>query len=99
CESVLSEACFLLRKIQDGPLAVMQLVERGVLEIPFKLGEEHAAVARLMARYASQSISLADACLVRMAELFATSQVLTLVSDFHIYRKNGRQVIPTISPS
>ena len=36
--------------------------------------------------------------LVRMAELHAEGVVLTLDSDFGFYRKNGRQVIPTITP-
>ena len=42
--------------------------------------------------------SLADACLVRMAELYENSSILTLDSDFSIYRKNKNQVIPCITP-
>jgi len=42
-------------------------------------------------------MSLADASLVRMAEIYSNSQVLTLDSDFQIYRMNRDQVIPTIS--
>jgi len=41
-------------------------------------------------------MSLADACLVRMAELYKDSVVFTFDSDFKIYRKNRRQVIPLI---
>jgi hypothetical protein len=33
-----------------------------------------------------------------MAELHTTSPVLTLDSDFRIYRKSGRTVIPTLMP-
>lgn len=43
-------------------------------------------------------MSLADACLVRMTELEPKSVVLTLDSDFGIYKRNRRQVVPTISP-
>ncbi len=43
-------------------------------------------------------MSLADACPVRMAELHAHGVVLRLDSDFSICRKNGRQVIPTVTP-
>ena len=39
-------------------------------------------------------MSLADACLVRMAERYSSSIVMTLDRDFRIYRKHGRQVIP-----
>ncbi len=43
-------------------------------------------------------MSLADACLVRMAETRPGAVVLTLDTDFHVYRKNGRQTIPAILP-
>jgi predicted nucleic acid-binding protein len=43
-------------------------------------------------------MSLADACLVRMAERYPSGVVMTLDRDFRIYRKNGRQVIPTRMP-
>jgi predicted nucleic acid-binding protein len=43
-------------------------------------------------------MSLADACLVRMAELFEGSSILTLDAHFDIYRKNKRQVIPLLAP-
>lgn len=43
-------------------------------------------------------MALADACLVRMSELYARSTILTLVSDFHVYRKNGNETIPLLIP-
>ena len=43
-------------------------------------------------------MSLADACLVRMSELNAAGVVLTLDSDFMIYRKHGRHIVPVITP-
>jgi hypothetical protein len=43
-------------------------------------------------------ISLADACLVRMSEIFRGSQIFTLDMDFTIYRKNKRQLIPLTIP-
>lgn len=47
---------------------------------------------------ASESADLVDACLVRIAELVSGSRVLTLDSDFEIYRMHGRRVIPSIMP-
>ena len=43
-------------------------------------------------------MSLADACLVRMSEQIAGSVILTLDRDFKIYRKNKRNIVPTIMP-
>jgi len=99
CEPVLSEACYLLRVTPAGPSAVMELVTRGLLRLTFDLGHEAAAVRRLLHRYRTVPMSLADACLVRMSELSADCQVLTLDGDFRIYRRNGRQVIPLICPA
>jgi predicted nucleic acid-binding protein len=55
-------------------------------------------VGALLGRYAEVPMSLADACLVRMAERHAKSRVLTLDRDFRIYRKHRRHVIPTTLP-
>jgi len=41
----------------------------------------------------------ADACLVRMSELYERSRVLTLDSDSHIDRRHGRKVIPLLRPA
>jgi predicted nucleic acid-binding protein len=98
CEAVISEACFLLRALPGGPRTVLDLINRGVVEIPFHLNEEADPVTRLLTRYASVPMALADACLVRMAEQHAKSTVITLDNDFHVYRKQSRQVVPTIMP-
>jgi hypothetical protein len=44
-------------------------------------------------------MSLADACLVRMTEVLPEPVVLTTDTDFRVYRRHGRQVIPCIVPS
>lgn len=51
-----------------------------------------------MKKFADVPMSLADACLVRMTELEASSVVITLDSDFRAYRRNRRQAVPTIMP-
>jgi predicted nucleic acid-binding protein len=98
CEAVISEACFLIQNRDQGTGALLQLLDRGVIAIDFNLAAELPAVSRLLKKYASVPMSLADACLVRMAEVHTTSPVLTLDSDFRIYRKTGRTVIPTLMP-
>ena len=98
CEAVISEACHLVRRIQGGPDAVLGLLDRGVVAARFRLDAELPAVRKLMARYASVPMALADACLVRMTELDPRSVVLTLDPDFRIYRRYGRQIVPTITP-
>lgn len=99
CEAVLSEACFLAGRAHGGVRGVLGLVDRGVVELGFDLKEHFGAVAALMRRYANVPRSLADACLVRMAELVAGCVVFTLDSDFRIYRRHGRQKVPLVIPS
>ena len=98
CESVLSEACFLLRAVPGGNQAVMEMLRRGGVAIAFHLEDHAEPLDRLIRKYANVPMSLADACLVRMAELSAQSVVLTLDRDFRLYRKSGRQVVPVIMP-
>jgi hypothetical protein len=43
-------------------------------------------------------MSFADARLVRMSELWPDAPVLTLDSDFRVYRRNKRQSLPLICP-
>jgi uncharacterized protein len=99
CEAVLSEACFLLRHARGGAEAVVKLLERGLLRIPFRLEPESAPVRRLLGRYGNVPMSLADACLVRMSEEMSDSVVLTLDRGFKVYRRHGRSVIRTWMPS
>ena len=53
CEAVISEACFLLRALHGGTRTVLDLLNRGIVEIPFHLDEEADPVMRLLTRYAS----------------------------------------------
>lgn len=98
CEAVLTEVLFLLRGSPAAQKAVMDLVETGLLRLPFRLENEVGAVARLLQRYAEVPMSLADACLVRMSEQYGSAIVLTLDSDFALYRRHRRQVVRTIRP-
>jgi uncharacterized protein len=98
CEAVVSEALFLLRSAGLDVETFLQLLERGAVRADFCLEENRADVLNLLRKYADQSMSLADACLVRMAELSDNCQVLTTDRDFLVYRRKGRGVIPLLAP-
>ena len=99
CEAVLSESCFLLRGVEGGQAAVLELLKRGVLNVIFRIDDSVKQITWLLQKYSDVPMSLADACLVRISELYIDSHVLTLDNDFRIYRKNKRQVISVLSPS
>jgi len=98
CEPVLSEACFLLQQAQLDPQPIFDLLERKMILISFDLQSEYSFIGSLMDKYSDLRMDLADACLVRMAEKETEATVLTLDSDFLLYRKSTRHVIPTIMP-
>jgi len=98
CEAVLAETCFLLSRAGFNPSRALALIERGVVRLALSLADQVAAVRALFERYDNVPASLADACLVRMSELHEPCRVLTLDSDFSIYRRHGRKVIPVLSP-
>ena len=98
CEPVLTEACFLLARGRTDPTRILQAVRQGTLKPAFEIGDEAAALETLMTRYADTPMSLADACLVRLAELHKNCRVFTLDRHFARYRRYGRSVIPLLSP-
>jgi len=98
CEPVLTEACFLLRRM---PRAVDQIgawMEAGYLNVAFELGSHGSRVFALMEKYRDLPMSLADACLVRMVEAGLGDRVLTLDRHFRTYRHSGRRVVPVSMP-
>jgi predicted nucleic acid-binding protein len=99
CEAVITESFFLLRNTYGGQEKILQLLERQAITIDFDLKNELIEIQRLLTIYKSVPVSLADACLVRMAELQSSSSVFTIDSDFQIYRKNRHEIIDIIIPN
>jgi uncharacterized protein len=98
CEAVISEACFLLRGTKKGQTAVIELISRGVLHLPIRIEDHLKHLAWLLDKYNDVHMSLADACMVRMSELYSDSFLMTIDADFRIYRKNKKQAIPALMP-
>jgi predicted nucleic acid-binding protein len=98
CEPVIAEACFLVERRGVSGAVILERIENGLLRVALEIEDHCAALKKLMRRYASVPMSLADSCLVRMSEIYPDCKVLTLDSDFGIYRRNGRQMIPMIAP-
>lgn len=98
CEAVVSEVLFLLRSADLGVQTFLQMLQRGAIEVDFSLGNNLIDVLTLLRKYTDRPMSLADACLVRMAELNDNCQVFTTDRDFLVYRRKGRGVIPLLAP-
>ena len=83
CEAVLSESFFLLERAKEGKDRLCALLERGVVAVAFEEFTSHSAeTLRLLKRYSATPMSFADACLVRMAELYENAPIFTTDADF-----------------
>jgi len=95
CEAVLAETAFHL-----GDCAiVLDMLRDGLVELGFSSAEHLLPLQGLAKRYADRRPDLADLCLIRMSELHPKLPVITVDrEDFRVYRRNKRDVIPTICP-
>jgi predicted nucleic acid-binding protein len=97
CAPVLTEAAYFLREDRLDVDPLFQLLERGVLDVAFDVAAHWPRMRTLMTRYTR--MDLADASIVVMSELHSRCQVLTVDrTDFTVYRRHDRQLIPFIAP-
>jgi predicted nucleic acid-binding protein len=95
CDAVLAETAF---HVEDAA-RTLALVREGLVVPAFSVLQEMPRLERLAQRYADRRPDLADLCLVRLSEIHPKHSVITVdVSDFRVYRRNQREVIPLIHP-
>ena len=90
---------YLLARHPRAQNALFGLLENGALNVAFRIEEHRAALRELLQKYADTPMSLADASIVRMAEIHERHAVLTLDSAFSVYRKHGRVPLSLIYPA
>ena len=93
----MTEACFLIERNRWPATRVLEYALESELRIALHLEQEMQAVRGLMHRYRNVPMSLADACLVRLAEMTGLP-ICTLDRDFAIYRTNRGREIELIMP-
>lgn len=95
CEAVLAETAFHLRNTS----LVLDMIQQGLITLAFDCRDHLPHLARLAKRYADRHPDFADLCLIRLSELHPGHSVITVDrSDFRVYRRNQREVIPLICP-
>ena len=95
CEAVLSEAAFHLESVG----VVLAMIRDGLITLAFDCNDHLPHLAALAERYADRHPDFADLCLIRLSELNPRHSVITTdQEDFHVYRRNKREVIPLICP-
>lgn len=86
CEAVIAESCHLVRDIHGAKDAILQNVSAGVFQMPFQLSRAASEIQRILRKYKDRDVDLADACLIHLATELRTGDILTLDSDFQVYR-------------
>jgi uncharacterized protein len=99
CEGAIAETSHLLAASGIPARAAAELVSRKVVMIDFQLEANIDRVITLMNKYHDTPMDFVDACMVVMAEAKRDCQLITIDSDFHIYRRFERQMIPLIMPA
>jgi len=94
CEAVLAEVSASV----GTPLPALEMLLAGDLEMAFQIQEHAPEVMALARKYRDQKMDLADACIVRMSELFDATVFTVDKKDFSIYRKHSRLKIPCVFP-
>ena len=94
CEAVLAEAAFQLQ----SSAYVLALLQDEMVCLAFDCNRNLAPLAELARRYRDRNPDLADLCLIRMSELYPHHLVITVDSDFRVYRRNRREAIPIHAP-
>lgn len=82
-----TEAMYLLDFSMAAQAALLEMIERGALEILELLPEDLPAIRRVMKKYRDQPMEFADASLVQMASRLGLNEIFTLDRrDFSVYR-------------
>jgi len=98
CEGVITEATHLLKDAGIAPWDVVELIDRKILSIEFELESHLDRVQSLLKKYSDTPMDFVDACLVVMTEQKRNCRLLTVDSDFRVYRRYERLAIPLIAP-
>jgi uncharacterized protein len=97
-ECVLTEVCWHLRRSTAAVVRVLEMPARGDLIIHPILDTDGLQVAAKIAKFGGE-MDLADACLVRLSEIYPRAKVITIDREhFTVYRRNRNQPLPLVLP-
>jgi predicted nucleic acid-binding protein len=98
CEAVITEACYLVRRLRGAREEILKSVAAGTFHIPIQLSDCATAVEGILRKYRDREMDLADACLVHLASELRSGEILTLDRDFLVYRWGGKHSFHSIIP-
>lgn len=98
CWPVLTEAAYLLRSHPKEIQILLDNAGSGVLSLLALTDQDAAPIARILKKYADQSLSLADASLMHLAEREGIEEVFTIdEKDFSVFRTRAGRSLSIIA--
>ncbi len=94
CDAVLAEAAFQTNSCD----AVFDLIADDLLKVDFDFPANFVRLRQLAERYSDRQPDLADLCVICLSERYRKLSVVTVDSDFRIYRRFHRDRIPLVMP-
>ena len=91
-------ACLTFGETEELFDLTAAFVRDGLVRPIFHVEEHISRLAELASRYADRKPDLADLCVIRLSELYPKHPVITVDTDFRIYRRGRREAIPLIHP-
>lgn len=88
---VVAEVCAILSRSPPLVMNFLEWLVRGGLEVVDLVPADLPAMLALLRKYADLPLDLADASLVVLAERTGRDTVISLDSDFEVYRLHGKR--------
>lgn len=101
CEAVIAESVYQLLALRKDPDRVLKYVKEGYFRVEptFVELENQNRIREIINKYHDQPADFADACLLSMYERHPDrSKIITVDSDFNIYRTRDGNTLQLISP-
>jgi len=98
CEAVLSETLYLAGHSHAAILAISGMIREDLIRVYPVMSEYSEPVLQLMKKYSDLPASLADVCLLQMYNLGMGDKIMTLDSDFRIFRDKKSKPLKLITP-
>jgi uncharacterized protein len=94
--AVVTEVMYMLDFNIHVQMDFLQWIRRNALNIAIMSGNEIIRVIELMEKYSYVPMDFADATLMAISESDKINEIITIDSDFHIYRNIKNKVLQNI---
>lgn len=94
---VVTEVMHHLGGYIEAQVAFLEWIERDGLRVDSAIGQDVARVKHLILKYSDVPMDFADASIVLLAEQSGIRQILTIDSDFAVYKIKGKNYFKYVS--